>query len=316
DAALALVPGTRYAAQTKAVIALSLPPWRRSVPFAVGLLREAYVEALHRGDQQFAKANWILYQMHLFATGTHLDAVAEENRAVWEFLAQQGDDPIVAMSNRAMDRVVESLRGTGSGAAGPESPAETRFAAACRAGTLGHASSVVLTRALTAAFLLGEYAEALELAEIAQSVEPYGRAGFTAADRWFYHALTLTVLSDAADPQQRRVWSAKLDELQAALDDWATAAPAAFGYRALLVAAERARLAGEVDPAVNHYSRAIAAAREHGCLPGEAISAELGGRYAAARGFTDAAVAYLSRARTCYEQWGAARKVEHLDRVL
>jgi hypothetical protein len=60
----------------------------------------------------------------------------------------------------------------------------------------------------------------------------------------------------------------------------------------------------------------MAAAREHGCLPGEAIAGELGGRYARVRGNTTAAIAFLTRARTCYEQWGAARKVERLDRVL
>src|SRR5207237_1313172 len=91
------------------------------------------------------------------------------------------------------------------------------------AGTLGHASSVVLTRALACAVLLGEYDEALNVAETAQSVEPHGRGGFTAADRWFYHALTLTVLTDTAPPEQRRAWAAKLDELQAALDGWGAA---------------------------------------------------------------------------------------------
>jgi predicted ATPase len=316
DVALALVDGTPYAAQTKAVVALSLPPWRRSVRFALGLLREAYGDALDRGDERFATANWILYQMHLFATGTHLDAVAGETRAVWEFLARQGGDPFAGMSNRAMDEILESLRGKGSGVAPAETPAEERLAAACRAGTLGRASSVVLTRRSWAAVLLGEYAEALELAETAQSVEPYGRGGFTTADRWFSHALALTGRYDSGSERQRRVWLAKLDELQAALDDWAAAAPDSFGYRALLVSAERARVAGAVDQAVAQYSRAMASAREHGCLPVEAIAAELGGRYAAARGLDAAAVAYWGRARTCYEQWGATRKVEQLDRAL
>ena len=310
------VPATQYAAQAKAVVALSLPPWRRSVQFAVGLLREAYADALERGDQQFAKANWMLYQMHLFATGTHLDAVAEETRAVWEFLAQQGEDPIVAMSNRAMDDILAGLRGRGTGLAPPESPREAQLARACRGGALGHASSVILTRMLAAAVLLGDYPRALELAETIEAVEPYGRGRFTAADRSFYHALTLTQCFESVPPEQRRAWSAKLDELQAALDDWAGAAPAAFGYRALLVSAERTRLAGNVDQAVGQYSRAIAAAREHGFPHGEGMAAELGGRYAAARGIPDAAVAYLRRARTCYEQWGAGTKVEELDRLI
>src|SRR5207248_1654888 len=133
--------------------------------------------------------------------------------------------PIVAMSNRAMDTILEALRGAGTGPTRPKTAAEAQLDAACRAGTLGLASSVVLTRALAGAVLLGEYDEAVNLAETAESVESYGRGGFTAADRWFYHALTLTVLSDGAPPEQRRAWSAKLDELQATLDDWATAAP-------------------------------------------------------------------------------------------
>lgn len=317
DTALHMVgtpDGAPYAAQVKAVVALGLPPWRRSAGYAVGLLREAYGDALDRGEQRLATANWILYQMHLFATGTHLDAVAEETRAVWDLLTRD-EDPFAAISNRAMDEVLEALRGKGSGAAPPVGAAEARLAEACRAGTLGQASSVVLTRLLSAAVILGD-PDALRLAETAETVEPYGHAGFTVADRWFWHGLALTARYPSGSAAQQRAWSAKLDELQAGLDDWAAAAPAAFGYRAQLVAAERARLAGAVDQAVGRYGQAIAAAREHGIPHGEALAAELGGRYAYARGQTEAAAVYLRRARTCYEEWGATRKVEQLDRVL
>jgi PAS domain-containing protein len=54
----------------------------------------------------------------------------------------------------------------------------------------------------------------------------------------------------------------------------------------------------------------------HGFVHGEAIAAELGGRYALARFETDTAAAYLDRARSCYRQWGAATKVSQIDQLL
>ncbi|WP_198141626.1 AAA family ATPase [Micromonospora sp. ATCC 39149] len=310
------VPASPYGVHAKAALAHALPAWYRSSEFATGLLHQAYQDAIEHGELKQVRVNLILHHMYLFAAGTALDIVAEQVGAAWRLLAEHGGDDLkAAMGNRIMDRLVSRLRNTKPEPV-PETATEAQLAALCRKGELGYASSVFLTRMLAAAYILGDHAEALELVETAQRIEPAGPGRFNVADRTFFHALTLTALYHTASPAQQRAWSITLDELQAALGDWATAGPRVFGWQALLVAAERARLAGHVDQAVGRYTRAIGTAREHGTVHGEAIAAELGGRYALARGQADVAAAYLRRARICYQQWGADAKVNHIDELL
>jgi PAS domain-containing protein len=106
------------------------------------------------------------------------------------------------------------------------------------------------------------------------------------------------------------------EELQARLDGWAGHGPATFGAYAALLAAERARLSGEPDRAADRYARAVDTAREHGLVLVEGLAAELGGRYTLGRGQTGPAVAYLRRARDCYQRWRAPELVAHVDRTL
>src|SRR5439155_20217993 len=68
--------------------------------------------------------------------------------------------------------------------------------------------------------------------------------------------------------------------------------------------------------AADRYGNAVDTAREHGLVPVEALAAELGGRHALSRGQVGAAVAYLRRARDCYQRWRAPALVAHVDRTL
>jgi hypothetical protein len=82
---------------------------------------------------------------------------------------------------------------------------------------------------------------------------------------------------------------------------------------ALLVSAERARIAGDVDLAIARYYQAIGAACEHGYTHIEAIAAELAARYAHQRGDNADAANYLHRAATCYHRWGASAMLDRLQ---
>jgi PAS domain-containing protein len=100
------------------------------------------------------------------------------------------------------------------------------------------------------------------------------------------------------------------------VDSWAQHGPGAFAAYAALLGAERARAVGDAERAGDRYARAVDLAREHGSLMVEGLAAELGGRYALGRGQASAAVAYLRRARDCYQRWRAPALVAHLDRML
>ncbi|NJC82456.1 GAF domain-containing protein [Planosporangium mesophilum] len=104
--------------------------------------------------------------------------------------------------------------------------------------------------------------------------------------------------------------------MQSRLDDLAARGPGLLRARALLLAAERARLAGAAEQARVGFDRAIAAARDSDFIRTEAFAAERGGLHALACGQTGDAVAYLRRARTCYQRWGAEAKLDQLDDLL
>jgi PAS domain-containing protein len=172
------------------------------------------------------------------------------------------------------------------------------------------------------AYLLGDHARAVELAEAAEKVPAPHWAGLLDAERCFYHALALTARYADADPDERLLWPAKIAALHQELERWAEHRPAGFAHKALLVSAEQARLVGDIETALGRYERVIGGARESGFLHVQAIAAELGGRCALAHGGATGgitavdALAYLRRARTCYRRWGARAKFEQLNGLL
>jgi PAS domain-containing protein len=160
------------------------------------------------------------------------------------------------------------------------------------------------------AYLLGDYARAVELAEAAALVPVPTWASLLGVERTFYHALALAAHNPTA-PAVR----GKIAKLQEELERWARHRPAGFAHKALLISAEQARLAGDVETALGRYERVIGGARETGFLHVQAIAAELGGRCALEHGAAVDALAFLRRARTCYAQWGAQAKLDQLAGV-
>ena len=94
---------------------------------------------------------------------------------------------------------------------------------------------------------------------------------------------------------------------------WARHCPENFENRALLVAAEIARIEGRDPDAMRLYEQAIRSARDNGFVNNEALALELAARFYAGRGLDRIARAYLRDARDGYRQWGADGKVRQLE---
>jgi PAS domain-containing protein len=161
---------------------------------------------------------------------------------------------------------------------------------------------------LVAAYLLGD-----DIDEPCPHEHP---GSFLSAVRSAYQAYALAARYPEADPIRQRAIVAELAERAARLDEWAAGGPASFAAYATLLSAERARLAGDDGQASDRYANAVDTAREHGLVAVEGLAAELGGRHALAGGQAGAAVAYLRRARDCYQRWRAPALVAHVDRIL
>jgi PAS domain S-box-containing protein len=102
---------------------------------------------------------------------------------------------------------------------------------------------------------------------------------------------------------------------QAWLARWAEQCPANFASRALLLAAEIARLEARDLDAQRLYEEAAQSARDHESVQIEALTQELAGRFYEARGFGMIAEAYRRSAHACYLRWGADAKARQLERL-
>jgi PAS domain S-box-containing protein len=168
-------------------------------------------------------------------------------------------------------------------------------------------------RKLQARFLAGNYAVALASSRRAQGLLTKSPGMLERAEHELYSALTRAALCDSPSSDEGRQHFEAMVAHHRQLEVWARHCPENFETRALLVAAEIARLEGRDPDATRLYEQAILSARENGFVHSEALALELAARFYADRGFDRIAKAYWRDARHGYLLWGAAGKVRQLD---
>ncbi|UQA56116.1 GAF domain-containing protein [Polyangium aurulentum] len=158
-----------------------------------------------------------------------------------------------------------------------------------------------------------------EVAEIAYLDDPsipsvaswFGHPAFQ-----FYGGIALTRACDAASPETRDKYLAKVTASLEKLEGWSALFPGNLLHRALLLSAERARVLGDVAAASARYDEGIAAARKGGFTQDEALGNELCARHHLRLGRTTIARAYLTEAHLLYARWGASEVMRRLEREL
>ncbi|PZD74066.1 Phytochrome-like protein cph2 [Acaryochloris thomasi RCC1774] len=130
----------------------------------------------------------------------------------------------------------------------------------------------------------------------------------------FYSALVrLAVYPQASEADQTDLL-AQVDASQTQLQHWANSAPQNHQHRLELICAERHRVLGAPMAAMEGYDVAIATAVEHGYLQDVALANELAARFYLAWGKEKIGKTYLIDAYYAYAHWGAAAKVEDLEK--
>ncbi|MEE8522399.1 MAG: hypothetical protein V3T72_00590, partial [Thermoanaerobaculia bacterium] len=164
-----------------------------------------------------------------------------------------------------------------------------------------------------ALYLLGDFEQALSLLEKSADAESYIAGSFSLAIREVSHGLVLAALHSSVSPARKPRLAAELDAKLLRIGTWAENCPENFRHKYLLVAGERARIAGNDWEAADLLDEARSLARKNGSLPDEALANELSARLHFGKGRTRVAESYLRDARDGYLRWGAATKVRRLE---
>ena len=94
---------------------------------------------------------------------------------------------------------------------------------------------------------------------------------------------------------------------------WAESAPMNYQHKVDLVEAEKWRILGNKEEAIELYERAISGAKENKYLQEEALANELAAKFYIDWGKKKLASVYMIEAHYCYSQWGAIAKVKQLE---
>ena len=160
---------------------------------------------------------------------------------------------------------------------------------------------------------LTESNTSVSMFQLADQYQEGGTSFITGAYRFYY---SLALLADYVQLESTKQ-AANLSQVavnQEKLKNWADHAPMNFQHKYDLVEAEKARVLGQKWEAAEYYEKAIAGARENEYLQEEALAYELAARFYFAHGMEKFATTYLAEAYYRYQRWGAAAKLEHLEK--
>ena len=162
-------------------------------------------------------------------------------------------------------------------------------------------------------YLFGDLSLAIATATQARQYLGAGTGYATIPVFQFYDSLTALAAYPTATPFEQAQLLQRVTENQQKMQTWATHAPMNYLHKFELVAAERCRVLGQTPAAIDHYDRAIAAAKANEYTQEEALANELAARFYLDWGKEMIARVYLTNAYYGYGRWGAEAKLKDLE---
>ena len=303
-----------FKSKTLNLVAFVLMHGKHHVKDTLPLLEEAYQTALENGDLECVGYSAINICQSLYFIGQELTQL-EQKMANYNHLLFQLKQEMVLTWNQIYRQTVLQLMGN---LASSDVLLDEAYSAEKLLPLLLKANDRVglqhfYLQKLILAYLFGDIKQALENAVQAE-VYLDGVAGFINVPEYhFYDALTrLAAYSYSTKLEQEEHLFYATSNLKK-MQKKALSAPMNLQHKCDLIAAEKARVLGNVVTAMEYYDSAIAGAQKNGYIQVQALAAELAGAFYLSIGRERIAKTYLTEARYCYQRWGAEAKVTHLE---
>lgn len=285
----------------------------RPMSEAIAAYDRAAEIALQHGDLAFFQfSSMLAITLRMVGGDEELDVMRARCEAL-RTMTQRTRSEAAAMLTQVCLQAIACLQGRTSGATSLEDADfdEAAFLARAREKGMELVISIHWCAKLLCLLLHGDHEAAAPLfAEQAERQRTFGQTlqGYTS----FIIGLHLTALLARSSGAERERYEAMLEEHHRAIGARRALCDEAWRCQDLLVAAERARLAGRDAEAQRSYDQAVEAAQRGGFARLAAQGGELYGRFAAERGLEKLARALLSEAHQAFVRWGARVKADAL----
>jgi PAS domain S-box-containing protein len=305
----------RYQARTYMSFGNLVMPWVKHALEGRDLVRRAFDTAYGMGDYTFAAYSLQQLLTNYLAVGDRLPEVQQEAERALAFARNTRFGLVVDLVSNQL-QLVRSLRGLTEkfGCFDDEGFREVEFERHLAGNpSLADVEFGYWGLKTQARFLAQDYAAAVEASFKAQPLFWAAPSLLEPSAFRYYAGLSHAAFWDRAPPDRKPVHYEALLAFHAHLQTCAEHCPANFENRAVLLAAEIARIQGHVLEAENLYDRAIRSARENNFVHNEAVANEAAARFFLSRGLETLADAHLKNAAACFTSWGADGKVEQLE---
>ncbi|PSR19071.1 serine/threonine protein kinase [filamentous cyanobacterium CCP3] len=277
-------------------------------------LWDGYQSGLENGQFEYGGYAAIQHCHHAYLMGQDLPQLASEMAAISDTLAQLKQDNTLGW-NQIVQQAVLNLIGSPEPAGEPpyrlqgQVYQEIEALPLLKAGNDRTGLHYLYLNKLMLSYLFGQYGQALADAAEAEQYLDGVKAFLVVSVFYFYDSLAQLA---QVSPDRLEAALSKVEQNQAQLRRWADHAPMNFEHKYALVEAEKARRLGQPWQAMEHYDRAIAAAREQGYSHEAALANERAAEFYLEQGRDRVAQVYLTEAYYGYLRWGAIAKANQL----
>jgi predicted ATPase/GAF domain-containing protein len=308
------LPNPAVRAKVCMMFAWAVSLWRMPLEASFPYTQEAF--RLGHDTGLFVDASWALFNEIWFALLTSRDlAVFDKTYAPHVDYSERIKMHHIADAKRVLLQWGRALQGLTED---PLSFTDTTFDAAAYCHTYRGQrlfEMFYIVAKLAVLYTFGAYQAACEAARQAEAII---RQDFTGTIwdelRTLYHALTLAALYPDIAPEEQQETAGQLEALNRRLGWWAENSPENFQAQHCIVSAEVARVRRESVEAIALYEAAIDAATTHERPRERALATELYAQFWLGRGQQKVAAVLMAEARLGYANWGAAAKVQDLER--
>ncbi len=290
--------------------------WKEHAQKTIKPFLDVHQGCLETGDLTFATFSIFMYLSHSFWVGQELNELNEEMIKYMKVVDQLNWQGSNQSWNEMYRQTVLNLLGR---AESPhriigESYNEEKMLPIHQQANDSLAICYLYLNKLVLCYLFEQYDQAVENAAISEDHLGLAMGMQMGANLCFYDSLAqLAVFPHREKRDQDRILE-KVMTNQQRMKTSARHAPMNYQHKYYLVEAEYARVLGKDEEARTYYDRAIDLAHENGYVHEEALANELAGKFHVARNQDRLARHYLRDAHYTYLRWGAAAKVQDLEK--
>ncbi len=278
-------------------------------------LQEGYRIGLDTGDLEYAAFCAHVYCQHAFFSGRELVALEKEISSYTDAIRNLKQSKQLTY-NKLFGQAAQNLLGRAADPCRLVGEAFDEEAMLPELATASDGSGVfaVHFHKLALCCVFGRLLEAVQAADRAREAMATTRGMFIFARFHFYDSLVRLLVHGQVTPREKKRFLRIVAQNQKRLRALSDASATNHLHLYHLIEAESLRIRGLVSEAMESYDQAIEQAISSGFINDLALIQELAGLFYLDRGKTRMAQTYLADARVSYLKWGAAAKVEALER--